>query len=217
MADNGQELGAHQAETQDPELAPLLIIGLGNPGNRYAETRHNAGFWFLDELVRVSSAGLRAQQKLHAETVKVNLHGRDCVLAKPTTFMNHSGRAVQAVSAYYRIAPSDILVAYDELDLPPGTARFKFGGGHGGHNGIRDSVQSLGTPEFHRLRIGIGHPGFKDVVTPWVLGRPSREQEVLIRNSIDRALDALPDFLTGRVNEAMKRLHTDELDVSGQE
>lgn len=205
MADDGQEPCADQ-----PGLEPLLIVGLGNPGPKYAETRHNAGFWFLDELIRLSGAGLRSQQKLHAETAKVSLHGRDCVLARPTTFMNHSGRAVQAVSAYYRIAPGDILVAYDELDLPPGTARFKFGGGHGGHNGIRDMAQCLNTPEFHRLRIGIGHPGFKEAVTPWVLSRPGKDQESLIREAIHRSLEAMPDFVSGRVNDAMKRLHTND-------
>ncbi|MDX1555484.1 MAG: aminoacyl-tRNA hydrolase [Xanthomonadales bacterium] len=203
MADSSQE-------PQSSQSGPLLIVGLGNPGDQYAETRHNAGFWFLDALVGNAGVGLRLQQKLHAETAKVNVHGRNCILARPTTFMNHSGRAVQAVSAYYRVSASDILVAYDELDLPPGTARFKFSGGHGGHNGIRDTVQSLGTADFHRLRIGIGHPGFKDAVTPWVLSRPGRDQEQLIRSAIDKALDALPDFVDGRVNDAMKRLHTDD-------
>lgn len=189
---------------------PVLIVGLGNPGENYAETRHNAGFWFLDELVRQSGASLRLQKKLHAETGKVSLHGRECILARPTTFMNHSGRAVQAVSAYYRIPPEDMLVAYDELDLPPGTARFKFGGGLGGHNGLRDIVRALGTHDFHRLRLGIGHPGVKEAVTPWVLSRATREQTEDICGAIDRALEALPDFLAGRVDEAMKHLHTRE-------
>lgn len=189
---------------------PVLIVGLGNPGQKYAETRHNAGFWFLDQLVRQSGVSLRLQKKLHAETGKVSLHGRECILARPTTFMNHSGRAVQAVSAYYRISPADMLVAYDELDLPPGTARFKFGGGHGGHNGLRDIVRALGTHDFHRLRLGIGHPGVKEAVTPWVLSRATREQAEDIVGAIDRALEALPDFLAGRVGEAMKHLHTRE-------
>jgi PTH1 family peptidyl-tRNA hydrolase len=198
MADNGQE----------PRLDPLLIVGLGNPGDRYAETRHNAGFWFLDDLLRQSGESLRLQKKLHAETGKAVLNGRECILARPTTFMNHSGRAVQAVSAYYRIAPENLLIAYDELDLPPGTARLKFDGGHGGHNGIRDAVTALGSSAFHRLRIGIGHPGVKEAVTPWVLSRAPVSQTVLIRRSIDRALDALPAFVCGNVPEAMKLLHT---------
>jgi len=199
MADPGQE----------NRLDPLLIIGLGNPGEKYAETRHNAGFWFLDELVRKSGASLKLQKKLHAETAKVSLSGRECILARPTTFMNHSGMAVQAVSAYYRVSPGDILIAYDELDLSPGTARFKFGGGHGGHNGLRDTLRCLGSPEFYRLRLGIGHPGIKEAVTPWVLSRATREQSHLIQNAIDRALEALPDFLSGQVGKAMKRLHTE--------
>ena len=138
MADNGQE----------PSLDTLLIFGLGNPGERYAETRHNAGFWFLDELARRSRVGLRIQKKTHAEIARVSLHGRECILARPTTSMNHSGRAVQAVSAYYRVTPAKMLIAYDELDLPPGTARLKFGGGHGGHNGLRAIFQSLGIGDF---------------------------------------------------------------------
>jgi PTH1 family peptidyl-tRNA hydrolase len=186
-----------------------LIFGLGNPGDRYAETRHNAGFWFVDELARRSEAPLRLQKKLHAETGMASLHGRECILARPTTFMNHSGRAVQAVSAYYRVPPGNILVAYDELDLSPGTARLKFDGGHGGHNGLRDIFQALGSGDFYRLRLGIGHPGVKEAVTPWVLSRATAEQTALIRGAIDRAVDALADFLGGRVGEAMKRLHTE--------
>lgn len=193
---------------QDTSLDPLLIFGLGNPGDRYAETRHNAGFWFLDELVRQSGCSLRLSKKLHAETGKTTLHGRECILARPTTFVNQSGRAVQAVSAYYRVAPGNILIAYDELDLPPGSARFKFDGGHGGHNGLRDIYQSLGSADFYRLRLGIGHPGMKEAVTPWVLSRATRDQEGLIRDAIERALESLPEFLGGNVNEAMKRLHT---------
>lgn len=198
MAENGH----------GPGLDPLLIFGLGNPGDRYAETRHNAGSWFLDGLIRQTGASLRLQKKLHAETGRVSFHDRECILARPTTFMNHSGRAVQAVSAYYRVEPANMLIAYDELDLPPGSARFKFGGGHGGHNGLRDILQVLGSGDFHRLRLGIGHPGVKDAVTPWVLSRATAEQTRLIRSAIDRALEAMPDFVTGRVNEAMKRLHT---------
>jgi len=194
---------------QDFRPDPLLIFGLGNPGDRYAETRHNAGFWFVDELARRSEAPLRLQKQLHAETGKASLHGRECILARPTTFMNHSGRAVQAVAAYYRVPPGNILVAYDELDLPPGTARLKFDGGHGGHNGLRDIFQALGSGDFYRLRLGIGHPGVKEAVTPWVLSRATAEQTALIRVAIDRALDALADFLGGRVGDAMKRLHTE--------
>lgn len=187
----------------------MLIVGLGNPGPKYAETRHNAGFWFLDELAQRSGARLRLQTRLHAETAKSSIEGRECILARPTTFMNHSGRAVQAVAAYYKVSPENILVAYDELDLPPGTARLKFDGGHGGHNGIRDTIRCLGGAGFHRLRIGIGHPGVKDAVTPWVLSRPTRDQELEIRQSIGRALECLPEFLAGSTNEAVRQLHTE--------
>lgn len=207
MADIGQEPGPDS----------ILIFGLGNPGQRYAETRHNAGFWFLDELIRKSGASLRLHKKLHAETAKVSLHGRECILARPTTFMNHSGRAVQAVSAYYRVPPANLVVAYDELDLPPGTARLKFDGGHGGHNGLRDIFQVLGSGDFYRLRLGIGHPGVKEAVTPWVLSRATAEQTAALREAIERALDALPDFLGGRVGEAMKRLHTEPAGEPGSE
>jgi PTH1 family peptidyl-tRNA hydrolase len=194
--------------SQEPGLDPLLIIGLGNPGEKYAETRHNAGFWFLDQLVRQSGSSLKLQKKLHAETGKASLEGRECILARPTTFMNHSGMAVQAIAAYYRVEPENMLIAYDELDLAPGTARFKLGGGHGGHNGMRDVLQCASSADFYRLRIGIGHPGLKEAVTPWVLSRASREQTELIRGAIGRALEAMPLFVRGEVAEAMKCLHT---------
>jgi PTH1 family peptidyl-tRNA hydrolase len=133
------------------------------------------------------------------------------------TFMNDSGRAVQAVSAYYRVAPGQMLIAYDELDLPPGTARLKFSGGHGGHNGLRSIVQCLGTADFHRLRLGIGHPGVKEAVTPWVLSRASQSQEQLIRGALERALDLIPEIVCGRVAEAMKQLHTEAVGDSDSE
>ncbi|MBT8060597.1 MAG: aminoacyl-tRNA hydrolase [Gammaproteobacteria bacterium] len=188
----------------------FLIAGLGNPGARYAETRHNAGFWFLDRLAELSGAGLRSQSKLHAETARVTFNGVDCILARPTTFMNHSGQAVRAVLDYYRLEAARLLVAYDELDLPPGVARFKQGGGHGGHNGMRDIFRHVADHDFLRLRIGIGHPGIRDAVTPWVLSRASAEQERQIRQSIGEALDALPLVLAGDLPGAMTRLHTDK-------
>ena len=162
----------------------LLIVGLGNPGPKYAETRHNAGFWFLESLLDEAGVGLKAQSSLPAECARASWHGRDLVLARPTTFMNHSGQAVRALVDYYEIAADQILVAYDELDLPPGVARLKAGGGHGGHNGIRDMIRHLGTPDFLRLRIGIGHPGNKDAVTRYVLSRSPAAQRVEIDGSI---------------------------------
>ena len=191
---------------------PFLITGLGNPGDRYSETRHNAGFWFLDRLAALAGVSFRPQSKLHAETAKTNLHGVDCILLKPTTFMNHSGQAVRAVLDYYRIPAEMMLVAYDELDLAPGTARLKKGGGHGGHNGMRDIFRHVADHEFLRLRIGIGHPGNKDAVTPWVLSRASADQELAIRHAISDALDVLPNVLGGNLPAAMKELHTEKDD-----
>lgn len=188
--------------------APFLIVGLGNPGARYAETRHNAGFWFLDRVAETCGARLRLQAKLQAEVARVTVHGHDCLLARPVTFMNHSGQAVRAVADYYGAEPASMLVAYDELDLPPGTARLKQGGGHGGHNGLRDIFRHLPEHGFLRLRIGIGHPGDKDAVTAYVLSRAGAEQERLIQGSIERAARVLPDVLGGNLAGAMKELHT---------
>jgi len=185
---------------------PFLIVGLGNPGSNYIQTRHNAGFWFMDALYQ--GAGFREQSRLSAETCRTRLFERDCILAKPTVFMNLSGQAVRAVMDYYRIDADNLLVAYDELDLPPGTARLKQGGGHGGHNGMRDIFRHLGDTGFMRLRIGIGHPGFKDAVTSYVLSRASKGQEQLIMHSIGEAVAVMPDLLAGDAAKAMKDLHT---------
>jgi PTH1 family peptidyl-tRNA hydrolase len=188
---------------------PFLIIGLGNPGSRYSETRHNAGFWFLDRLADSCGAVLRPQARLHAELARVDWRGHDCLLVKPTTFMNHSGQAVRAVLDYYRAEVGSLLVAYDELDLPAGVARLKLGGGHGGHNGMRDIFRHTAEHDFLRLRIGIGHPGSKDAVTGYVLGRASAEQERLMREAIGAAVEVLPLVLGGDVAGAMKALHTE--------
>lgn len=187
----------------------FLIVGLGNPGSKYSQTRHNAGFWFLDVLLKEAATGLRAQTKLSAEVCRTQLFGRDCILAKPTTFMNHSGQAVRAVMDYYRVDSKNVLVAYDELDLPVGTTRLKQGGGHGGHNGMRDIFRHLKDTDFMRLRIGIGHPGFKDAVTAYVLSRAPADQEQAILHSIGDAVGVLPDLLGGNVAKATKELHTD--------
>jgi PTH1 family peptidyl-tRNA hydrolase len=187
---------------------PFLIIGLGNPGDRYAQTRHNAGFWFLDRLAHETGAKFRAQSRMQSELARVSLHGRDCILARPTTFMNHSGLAVRAVMDYYRLGSDALLVAYDELDLPPGVARLKQGGGHGGHNGLRDIFRHTADQGFLRLRIGIGHPGDRGAVTGYVLSRAPAGQERQILDSIARACDVLPRVLDGDLGQAMKELHT---------
>lgn len=189
-------------------MAISLIAGLGNPGPDYARTRHNAGFWFLDTLAEAQRVSLRAEPKLSAEAAKVSIGGQSVWLLKPTTFMNRSGQAIQAALSYYKLAPEDCLVVHDDLDLAPGVARLKFDGGHGGQNGLRDLIQRLGHARFHRLRVGIGHPGHKDQVTPWVLGRPGAADEQAIRGSIDAALAVLPDVMAGRIEAAMQRLHS---------
>ena len=189
---------------------PFLIIGLGNPGSKYAETRHNAGFWFLDRLAELSGLKFKRSLRLHSHVAKGSVFGHDCVLVKPRTFMNESGRAVRAVVNYYRVDPAQVLVAYDELDLPPGTVRLKQGGGHGGHNGLRDIFRHVSDREFLRLRIGIGHPGHKNAVTAYVLSRPTAEQERQMVGSLGEAMDVLPVVLDGDVPAAMKELHTDK-------
>jgi PTH1 family peptidyl-tRNA hydrolase len=186
----------------------FVIVGLGNPGQKYAETRHNAGFWFLDRLVRLMGVAPRAQSKLFADVVKGELHGQECILVRPLTFMNHSGQSVRAVLDYYRVPASQMLVAYDDLDLPPGVARLKLGGGHGGHNGLRDIFRHVPDQGFLRLRIGIGHPGLREQVTPYVLSRPRQEEQIGIDRAIDAAVDVMDTVLNDDLVKAQTRLHT---------
>ncbi len=185
-----------------------LIVGLGNPGAEYLRTRHNAGFWFVDALAERLGARFSLESKLFGQAVKVDIGGQPVWLLKPATFMNVSGKSVTAALNYWKIEPEQALLAHDELDLPAGTARLKFDGGHGGQNGLRDTMRLLGHGRFHRLRVGIGHPGHKDLVTPWVLGRPRPDDEAGILQAIDDAMDVLPLAVAGDFSEAMKRLHT---------
>lgn len=185
-----------------------LIVGLGNPGPEYARTRHNAGFRFVDALAAKAGASFRLDSKLFGETAKIDIAGQPVWLLKPATFMNLSGKSVTAALRFWKFEPEQALLAHDELDLPPGTARLKFDGGHGGQNGLRDTMQLLGHGRFHRLRIGIGHPGSKDKVTPWVLGRASTDDDILIGRAIDAAIDVLPLAMDGNFMDAMTRLHT---------
>ena len=191
-----------------PMAGLRLIVGLGNPGPEHARTRHNAGFWFIDALAERAGVRFGLESKLFGESAKIDLAGQTVWLLKPATFMNLSGKSVTAAMRYWKIEPGEALLAHDELDLPPGAARLKFDGGHGGQNGLRDTVRLLGHGGFHRLRIGIGHPGHKDRVTPWVLGKPGRDDEAMILRAIDDAMDVLPLAVTGDFNEAMKQLHT---------
>ncbi|MET0288669.1 MAG: aminoacyl-tRNA hydrolase, partial [Pseudoxanthomonas sp.] len=185
-----------------------LIVGLGNPGPEHLRTRHNAGFRFVDTLAMQQGVRWSLEGKLFGETARVQVGGEALWLLKPATYMNLSGKSVMAALRFWKIEPEQALLAHDELDLAVGTARLKFDGGHGGQNGLRDTIRLLGHAGFHRLRIGIGHPGHKDKVTPWVLGRPGAEDEILIGHAIDDALAALPLAVAGDFNEAMKRLHT---------
>ncbi|MFZ2236841.1 MAG: aminoacyl-tRNA hydrolase [Dokdonella sp.] len=185
-----------------------LLVGLGNPGADYSRTRHNVGFWFIDALAQREGARWGYEAKLHGEAAKVFIADQPLWLLKPSTFMNKSGLSVTAALRYYKIEPEEAMLVHDELDLPPGTARFKFDGGHGGQNGLRDTMEHLGHGRFHRLRIGIGHPGSKDRVTPWVLGRASISDENAIIDSIARASDALPLAVAGHFERAMSQLHT---------
>ncbi len=185
-----------------------LIVGLGNPGAEHLRTRHNAGFWFVDALAQRESVSWRRSVKLHGESGEVHRDGEHVRLLKPTTFMNNSGTAVVAALNFWKIVPEQMLVVHDDLDLPAGAAKLKFDGGHGGQNGLRDIIQHLGHARFHRLRLGIGHPGNRDRVLPWVLGRPNAEDEQAMIEAIAASLEIFPLVVAGKFGEAMKRLHT---------
>jgi len=184
-----------------------LVVGLGNPGREYEATRHNAGFWWVENLADAQRVRLRTQAKFFGRVGRLTDGGYDCWLLLPDTYMNASGRAVQALAAFYKIAPDDILVVHDELDLPPGTVRLKKGGGVAGHNGLKDIAGKLG-PDFWRLRIGIGHPGDRDQVTDYVLQPPRQEEAELISSAVEHSLEVWPLIQTGEMEKAMHRLHT---------
>lgn len=185
------------------------IIGLGNPGAEYEDTRHNAGAWLVEAIARDSHTPLRVEKKFLGLYAKVNFAGHELHLLNPTTFMNRSGGAVAALCQFFKLTPEELLVAHDELDIAPGTARYKQGGGHGGHNGLRDSIRALGNNNaFHRLRIGIGHPGDAKLVTNYVLGRPGKAERQAIDAAIEECITSLPDALKGDWAKAMNRLHS---------
>ena len=185
-----------------------LIVGLGNPGREYQQTRHNAGFWWVDAVAGRKRAHWSKESKFSGWTAKVEEGGREFWLIKPNTYMNESGRSVSAFLRFFRIEPASMLVVHDELDLPPGTVRLKKGGGTGGHNGLTDIVESLGTKDFWRLRIGIGHPGHKDLVADYVLHEAKRVEQEAIDPPFERSLDLMPWLAKGRMNDAMTWLHT---------
>ena len=185
-----------------------LVAGLGNPGAKYEQTRHNAGFWFVDELARQCNASFKPDSRYKSEVARCSIAGHDCRLQKPMDFMNRSGLPVALLAKFYQIPRSAILIVHDDLDLPVGTVKLKKGGGHGGHNGLRDLIPHLGGNDFMRLRIGIGHPGHRDDVVGYVLKNASREDRVLIDQAMDDAIRALPDILAGQTEKAMQALHT---------
>lgn len=185
-----------------------LIVGLGNPGREYEHTRHNAGFWWVDELARAHHANLKAEGRFHGLLARCGMQGREVFLLEPQTFMNVSGRAVAAVAQFYKIEPAQILVAHDELDLPPGSAKLKLGGGHGGHNGLKDIIAHLGTKDFWRLRLGIGHPGDRAEVVNFVLNAPRREERELIDQAMEKAMTVAQLVAEGKQEAAMLKLHS---------
>ncbi|HLU60991.1 MAG TPA: aminoacyl-tRNA hydrolase [Gammaproteobacteria bacterium] len=186
-----------------------LVIGLGNPGADYVSTRHNAGFWLVDELARRFGGSFKAEKKFHGEVARVEIAGKDIRLLKPMTFMNRSGQSARAACDFLKLPPENILVAHDEIDLPPGTLRLKKGGGHGGNNGLRDVIAHLG-PDFLRLRIGVGHPGNASQVVNYVLSRPTKDEEPVLLRAIDDAVDGIELLLKEGLQKAQTKLHSRE-------
>ncbi len=184
-----------------------LIVGLGNPGPEHELQRHNAGFWWVDQIAQREGLDLRPEKGFFGHVARLRGPQGEVWLLEPGTYMNRSGQSVGAMARFYKIAPEEILVAHDELDLPPGQVKLKCGGGHAGHNGLRDIAAQLGTPMFWRLRLGIGHPGNREAVIGFVLGRPQRAELELIEQAMDRALDALPRMLRGEFDAAVMELH----------
>lgn len=185
-----------------------LFVGLGNPGAQYEATRHNAGFWWIDQIAAENACRLNHESKFFGDAARFKSAGREAWLLKPATFMNKSGRAVAALANFYKIPPEAILVIHDELDLPAGSIKLKKGGGHGGHNGLKDIVACLGSNDFWRLRIGIDHPGDRNAVVNYVLNAPMKEEQRSIDEAIDKSIAILPALLEGSMESAMLKLHT---------
>ncbi|MCO6513526.1 MAG: aminoacyl-tRNA hydrolase [Snodgrassella sp.] len=185
-----------------------LIVGLGNPGSEYEHTRHNIGFDFIDELAKLWKTSLKEEKKFFGQVARVNLNEGEVWLLKPLTFMNKSGTAVQALAKFYKILPEEILIIHDELDIPCGQVRFKKGGSNGGHNGLKDIQAWLGTAEFYRLRLGIGHPGDRNLVIHYVLHKPQAQEQSLITEAMQKSLAAIPQMLTGGYSSVQQQLHS---------
>lgn len=193
--------------TDNPNMIKLFV-GLGNPGAEYEQTRHNAGFWWIDAVARELGARLVPERSYDGWVARVSHHGQPVWLLQPQTFMNRSGKSVAALARFFKIKPEEILVAHDELDIVPGQAKLKFGGGHAGHNGLRDIHAQLGSADYWRLRLGVGHPGSREEVVNWVLKKPAPDQRQAIEESIARSLKALPDLLDGAMDKATVLIHT---------
>jgi len=189
-------------------MAIRLIAGLGNPGREHSRDRHNVGFWLVDRLAWAEGASLRKDAKYHGLVAKLAGPGGDVWLLEPQTYMNLSGKAIGALARFYKVAPEEVLVVHDELDFLPGVVKLKLGGGAAGHNGLKDTIAQLGGQGFWRLRIGIGHPGDRDLVADYVLSSPSPADRDAIDGAIDRALDVVPELLDGRMEIAMQKLHS---------
>lgn len=185
-----------------------LFAGLGNPGAQYEQSRHNAGFWWIDHAADVLTVSLAPRASFHGQVAQTRLAGHNVWLLQPRTFMNRSGQSVAALARFYKIQPEEILVVHDELDLPPGTARLKHGGGHGGHNGLRDIHSQLGSADYWRLRLGIGHPGSGQDVTGWVLGRPQSSDFDAIAEAIRETVKHLEPLAAGQMDRATRDIHT---------
>jgi PTH1 family peptidyl-tRNA hydrolase len=185
-----------------------LLVGLGNPGPDYDQTRHNAGFWWLDAVSRQLKVLLSMDKSYCGLAARTSVNGQTAWLLAPQTFMNRSGKSVAGLANFFKISPQEILVAHDELDIAPGEAKLKLGGSHAGHNGLRDIHAQLGTDQYWRLRLGIGHPGNKADVIHWVLEKPSPDHRIAINHSIDRALTALPHLWAGDMEQATRLIHT---------
>ncbi|MBA3535964.1 MAG: aminoacyl-tRNA hydrolase [Tatlockia sp.] len=188
-------------------MAIKLIIGLRNPCSAYEYTRHNAGGWLVEALTQRCNASFKTEKKLHSELANIEIGNHTCKTLLPLTFMNHSGLPVREVCQFYRFNPDELLVVHDDLDLPPGRIKIKTGGGHGGHNGLKDIVTQLGSSDFHRLRVGIGHPGHRDLVLNFVLGKPSQDDRQLIFDAIDRGIASIATAINGDIAKAMNLLN----------
>jgi PTH1 family peptidyl-tRNA hydrolase len=190
-------------------VAIKLIVGLGNPGKDYQGHRHNVGFWFCDALAHLYTGTFKKESKFFGAVAQINIASMSVWLLKPNTYMNASGKSIQSIANFYQIDAKEILVVHDELDIDPGTAKIKFSGGHGGHNGLRDTIKALGNKDFYRLRIGIGHPGDKSKVADFVLHAPNKSEIGLIEGVLSDSLNVIEQVVKGKVELAMQTLHTE--------